>query len=662
MSTQDLSQASMLDLFRIELENQSQVLTTGLLELERNPRAAGQLEACMRAAHSLKGAGRIVNLEHAVEVAHAMEDCLVGVQSGRIDLERACIDVLLRGVDLLQRMVPPGNEDLISWSAERRQEVGQFVTALHRAERPTAPSAAPSTAPAIVPSAAPSAAPSIQAAQSTSRSATDADTGARDSRGAMLRVTTDNLNRLLGLAGESLVESRWLQSFAESLLRLKRQQYDLGISLEKLRESLAQEMLSDDARNLLADAQRRAMDCRQVLSQRLAEIETFDRRVVNLSHRLYEGALACRMRPFADGVQGLPRMVRDLARTLGKQVRLEIIGEDTQVDRDILEKLEAPLAHLLRNAIDHGMETPEERVAAGKCAEGLIRIEARHSAGRLQICVADDGCGIDLERLRATVVQRNLSPASTAGRLSEAELLEFLFLPGFTLKDAVTEISGRGVGLDVVHDVLKKVRGTVRISTERKVGTRFQLQLPLTLSIVRTLLVEVDNEPYAIPLAYIERTLKIERGRIAAVEGRPHFALDGRHIGLVTAHQVLTGGQPQATEQELVVVVLGDTSRSYGLIVDRLLGEHELVVQTLDTRLGKIKDIAAGALTEDGSPVLIIDVEDLTRSIEKLATAGGLDGVTRSGANFWQTAATMLKSQSMAWMGGMPFAPASSIW
>ena len=173
-------------------------------------------------------------------------------------------------------------------------------------------------------------------------------------------------------------------------------------------------------------------------------------------------------------------MVRDVARSLGKQVQLDIEGEGTQIDRDILAKLEAPLGHLLRNAVDHGIETPAERVAAGKPPEGRLSLHAHHHAGALQIVVADDGRGIDLDRLRQTVVKRRLSTAETAEKLSDSELLEFLFLPGFTLKDRVTDISGRGVGLDVVQDMVKEVHGLVRIASEHGKGTRFHLQLPLT--------------------------------------------------------------------------------------------------------------------------------------------------------------------------------------
>jgi two-component system, chemotaxis family, sensor histidine kinase and response regulator WspE len=629
MSLQDLSQLSMLDLFRMEVDSESQTLTAGLLALERDPKAADQLERCMRAAHSLKGAARIVGLSAGVSVTHAMEERFVAAQQGRIALQQGHIDELLRGVDLLQQMARTAEKDMDRWETQKLAEVSAFLDALSLVEvsQPPTREVGPAQAhPARPHEARPhEAKPQDEGLPVTLRGEESGEAG----QGGVLRVTAENLNRLLGLAGESLVESRGFKSFANSLLRLKRGQYELQRALDRLREQFSQQRMSDGAQAALAEAQQHALDCQQFLAQRLVEMDTFDRRAADLSHRLYDGALACHMRPFADGVQAFPRMVRDLARTLGKQLRLDIAGQDTQVDRNILEKLEAPLGHLLRNALDHGIESPEERLAAGKSAEAVLGIEARHNAGRLQVTVADDGRGIDLERLRAAVIERKLSSAETAAKLTDVELLEFLFLPGFSMKEAVTDISGRGVGLDVVQSVLKQIRGTVRIVTRRGEGTRFQLELPLTLSVARTLLVEVGAEAYAVPLAYIRRALKLAQRDIEMLEGRAHFNLDGRSIGLVTAHQILGVVPPQAAPDLLAVLVLGDATHLYGLIVDRFLGERELVVQTLDGRLGKIKDIAAGALMEDGSPALILDVEDVIRSIEKLATTGSLSGVAR---------------------------------
>jgi two-component system sensor histidine kinase and response regulator WspE len=446
----------------------------------------------------------------------------------------------------------------------------------------------------------------------------------------VLRVTAENLNRLLSLAGESLVESRWVTPFAESLLRLKRMHHHLGTTLEGAREAASGRLVTDRAQEALSEARRQVAECEDLLAQRLVELEMFDRRSINLAHRLYEEALACRMRPFGDGVQGLPRMVRDLAHSLDREVKLEIVGGATQVDRDILARLDAPLGHLLRNAVDHGIEPADVRRAAGKPAEGVVRIEARHSAGSLQIIVSDDGCGVDLEKLREAVVARNLTTRDASRALSEAELLEFLFLPGFSMKCAVTDVSGRGVGLDAVQDMVKQVHGTIRVSSGPGKGTRFQLQLPVTLSVMRTLLVEIGGEPYAFPLACIVRALKLPTEKIELLEGRQYFEFDGRHIGLVAARQVLAATGQVEAGAELAVIVIGDHNHTYGLIVDRLLGERELVVQPLDAQLGKIKDIAAGALMEDGAPVLIVDADDMIRSMDRLVSGGRLDSVPRT--------------------------------
>ncbi len=600
----------MADLFRVEAESQTKVLTESLLALERDPTAANRLEALMRAAHSIKGAARIVGVNAAVGVAHSMEDCFVAAQKGALTLGQAQVDLLLGGVDLLSRIANTAEADMQQWDGA--SEIETFLAKLaafaEGNDVPDAPQPVPAPAPA------PQAVPVTSAADRE------------------LRVTAEHLNRLLGLAGESLVEARWLDPFARSLLRLKRMQREVEKSVEALRESLAGQPLSEHTQARFVAMEQKAAESRQFLSSRLAELEMFDRRTGNLSHRLYDEALALRMRPFADSAHNFPRMIRDISRSLAKEVRIDIVGEQTQVDRDILEKLEAPLNHLLRNALDHGIELPEERVAAGKPREGTISLEARHSAGMLVITVRDDGRGIDIEAVRRAVIAKRLTNAETAAKMSDTELLEFLFLPGFTMKESVTEISGRGVGLDVVQDTMKQVRGTLRTSSELGKGTTIQLQLPLTLSVLRALVVEIAGEPYGIPLAAITRTLKLAKGKIEALEGRQHFAMEDQRIGLVTTHQIFDKGETSIVGDELPVVVIGDRGSRCGLVVDRFLGERELVVQPLDSRLGKIKDISAGALTDDGTPLLIVDVEDLLRSVEKLSAAGRLNNVQRSGA------------------------------
>jgi len=646
----DLSNLSMLELFRVEAENQTSILNSGLLELERGASSSENLETLMRAAHSLKGAARIVNLQALVGVAHAMEDCFVAVQKGRVQLGHAEIDVLLRGVDLLLKLSRREDPNGAAGEPAHAAEIQGLLDALVKFRPNTGASSKASTTPTRSPT--PVATVSEEAKSPSKRASAEpkprdeinVGIASRDEKRAavevsdrVVRLTAENLNRLLGLAGESLVESRWLRPFADSLQRLKRQHGEISQQLDHLRQFLDQHQLSEQTETQIAGLFHSVSECKEFLGQRVEELDLYDRRAAHLSHRLYLEVLRTRMRPFADGVRRFPRMVRDLARSLGKEVRLEITGENTQVDRDILERLETPLAHLLRNAVDHGCESPEERKLSGKGTEATVRLDARHSAGMLVVSVWDDGRGVDPEYLRRVIVQKRLSVPALAEKLSEAELLEFLFLPGFTVKESVTEISGRGVGLDVVQSMVKSVRGTIRIVNEPGKGLRMILQLPLTLSVLRALLVEVAEEPYAIPLSQITRTLKLRREEIESVEGRHHFRFGDQPVGLLAAQQVLDCGTPKAPGNDLPVVILGDRSTRYGLVVDRFLGERELVVQPLDPRLGKVKDISAAALMEDGSPVLIVDVEDMVRSIEKLISGGLLARIERQAVAFAET-------------------------
>lgn len=610
----DPAAASMLELFRNEVEGQVATLTHDLLELEQNPSAMDRLERLMRAAHSVKGAARMVNLDGAVRLAHAMEDCFVAAQQGAITLQPDGVDALLKGVDTLTQIAQPANQDHAAWLHTNQALIDALVAAFTAIKAGTA---APTPASSV---AAPQA-PSTQVAAPAAALTTSHDNA--------VRVSAESLNRLMGLSGEALVGARWLRPYADALLQVKRRQAELITVLDHLWDIIGGPHLNEYATSLFKDAQRKAGDCRLILSDRLTELEEYDRRTSNLSSRLNREVIASRMRPFADGVHGFQRMVRDLARKLGKDVRMEIRGLTTQVDRDILEKVEAPLNHLLRNALDHGVDTPEERQAAGKPAQATITLEAMHNSGMLSITVSDDGRGVDLEKLRGKIVQKGLVTAEMAPQLSDTELLEFLFLPSFSTRDQVTETSGRGVGLDVVHNVMQEMRGVIRTSTQFGKGTRFQMQLPLTLSVIRALLVEIAGEIYAFALARIDHTLKLDKEAIEMVEGRQYFTHSGQHIGIVTANQVLELDDAPHDNEVLSVIIIGDRNHRFGLIVDRFMGERNLVVRPLDSRLGKVRDISAAAFMEDGTPALIVDVDDLLRSIEILVNGGRLNKVSQ---------------------------------
>lgn len=635
MTPDQMRDASLLELFSLEAEAQTLVLSAGLLALERDPTQADYLESCMRAAHSLKGAARIVGVDAGVSVAHVMEDYLVSAQEGRLYLRPEHIDALLQGTDLLMRIATPSNAPapadidayvvLMGRLLEHMATVAPIAPPMAEPQlEPPTPRVEPPVGAAETPVETLIETPQAEPAEPASKNRRATDTGER-----VLRVTAERLNSLLDLSSKSLVETQRLKPHLATMQRLKRMQSNGLRALESLNVHLKDHALSLEAQEALGDARRLLAESQQLLVEKNAELDEFAWHASQRAQVLYDTALACRMRPFADVLSGQVRMVRDLGRNLGKQVRLEIEGDKTQVDRDVLEKLEAPLTHLLRNAVDHGIETREQRLLAGKPEEGVIRLRASHQAGLLVLELSDDGNGVDLEKVRRTIVERQLSPAETAAQLSEEELLTFLFLPGFSLRDTVTEVSGRGVGLDAVQHMVRQLRGAVVLEQTAGSGSRFHLEVPLTLSVVRSLVVEVGDEAYAFPLAHIERMCDLEPEDIVQVEGRQHFWYEGRHVGLVAASQLLHRPASQNSVQTLKVVVIREREAIYGVAVERFIGERTLVVLPLDERLGKVQDISAGALLDDGSVVLIVDVEDMLRSVDKLLNTGRLERIAR---------------------------------
>jgi two-component system sensor histidine kinase and response regulator WspE len=612
-----------LDLFRQEMEAQTALLSEGLLSLEGGHGSAQQLESLMRAAHSIKGAARIVQCDTGARLAHALEDCFVAAQGGRLQLGAAQIDVLLCGVDMLQQIARIGKFQTAPPvdASQVEPHLAAIAALVHPAAQAT------QTPPVTVPPPV----PPIPAPEPPPPAASPAQPA--EVPGRAVRVTAEKLDRMMALAGECLVEVGWLRSFADSLARLKGNYRKVSKLVERLQEAsegAAPNGSGVDFATLLGEAGQKTAEGRALLADSLPQFEMYSRRMESLAERLCGEMVTSRMRPFADGVAEFPRMVRDLARSLGKRAKLEIIGKATQVDRDILDRLEAPLNHLLRNAVDHGIESPEQRLAAGKPEEGTVRLEARHLAGMLSITVTDDGRGIDLDALRTTIVERNLATADMAARMTESELIDFLFLPGFSTARQLTEISGRGVGLDVVQSMVQNVGGSLRAVSQPGHGVTFHLQLPITLSVLRTLLVQIDGEAYAVPLARIDRLLMLTRDEMEVVNGCRYAMVDGQAVGLVSAGRIFGDAADANAAETLPVVVLSDRFSRYGLVVERFLGERDVVVRPLDPRLGKVKDIAAAAVAEDGNILLIVDVDDLIGSIDNLLAGGQRCGPTEA--------------------------------
>ena len=670
-SNKDNSSFSMLDLFRTEVAEQGKVLTEGLLALEENPAAANRLEALMRAAHSIKGAARLVGVEPVVKMAHVAEDAFVAAQNSTITLNTRHVDILLQVVDKIIAISKLTEQEISVWEERNKSELDELVQAVAgirsgevvdtnnlteptSAEKNSAPKKAkPVLSQSKRPVGKDKKTAAVEPAQKTKRDSQAAKAGQAkqvemaqptvikpatvaaedspiDDKDRVLRVTAERWNYLMGLAGEVKVEAGWLHPYVASLARLKRRQIELVEVLDALRFALDEAGTSKIVIQVLLQAQKKLSECRSLLVEQTSDLDSYDRRINNLSERLHRETIKTRMRPFSDGVHGFQRMVRDIAKSLDKKVKLEINGLSIQVDRDVLEKMEAPMNHMLRNALDHGIELPAERVQLGKPEQATIRMTAVHSEGMLSIMIDDDGRGIDIEHLRKKITQKKLVTAEMAAKLSEDELLEFLFLPSFSTREVITDLSGRGVGLDVVLSTLQKLHGSVETQTRLGQGTRFHMRLPLTVSVLSCLIADIGGEPYAFPLARIVRAVKLPSSEICVLEDHQFAKIDGENIGLVGASQVLGLGAHMASGEDLSIIIIGDRRNRCGVVVDKLVGQKELAIQALDARLGKIPDVSSAAVLEDGTPILILDVDDLVSSVDALIRKGSIAKVTKT--------------------------------
>jgi len=582
MSLDDLSNFSMDELFRAEAEGQCLSLSNDLLSLEKTTQPAPVLERLMRSAHSLKGAARIVGRDEAVKVAHVMEDLFVQAQKTNSVPPPAVIDMLLKGVDLLSQIagVTPGTPT--------QESLDAFIRWCN--SPPTEALASARTEPThIEPTAA-----------STQSIAETEMIGRRD-----IRMDSERLDLLLGLAGQAVVASRVDQGSLHPIRSALRQ-------IQALLTDISKESDENRRVSLLRQASAVASFGQTELAERSEQRDLQSRHLSQICSRVYHEALACRLRPFGDITSGLRRLARDVARDLGKDVDVEISGENTEVDRDLLDRLDGPLSHLIRNALDHGLESPPDRQAASKNPTGRLQISARHQAGWLVVTVSDNGRGLNGDTIRDAVRRRGLAAEEHVAQMTEAELSEFLLLPGFSLSQKVTEISGRGVGLDAVRAMAFGAGGSLRLSRGAEGGFACDIILPVSLSLVRALLVEISGECFALPLTRVERVLEALPSDVQAVGGRQHIFLGQERVELVNAAEVLElGDGTRSQDGRLPLVVLQGAQTKIGLVVDSFRGMRELSLQRLDSRLGRVQDVSATALLDTGDPVVVLDVNDL---------------------------------------------------
>jgi two-component system sensor histidine kinase and response regulator WspE len=419
----------------------------------------------------------------------------------------------------------------------------------------------------------------------------------RATRERTVRLTADRFDNLLSMSAEALVTARQLATWGDVLNRNHRA---IGRALQMLEDATE----SPQARKAVRGELERQV---AVLANEISDLDHVSRDNERTVERLYRAVLAGRLRPFSEGITGVTRLVRDTARELGKSVKLEIVGEGTRVDRDILDRLEAPISHLVTNAIDHGIELPAQRTSAGKPAEAHLRIQAGHENGRLVITVRDDGGGIDPEQIRERVVRRNLAPPETVSGLSESELLEFLFLPGFSTRDTASQLSGRGVGLNVVQSMVQNAGGAVAVTSSPGVGTAFRLTLPVTRSVIRVIRVLAEGEVFSAPMVRVDQVAILEpQGDLE----KPEVKWNDRTYPVVVLASILGLANRPLPKGPVPLLFSG----GFAFAVDRFVDQAELSVRRLDPRLGKIPGVSAASLDENGFPFLILDMDDLVQT------------------------------------------------
>jgi two-component system chemotaxis sensor kinase CheA len=619
-----------LSIYKAESEEHLQKLNACLLRLEQEPRRTETLEEIFREAHSLKGAARMIGFEAVEKVAHSLEDLFGLAKKGELALGRGVFDAIFAAIDAIGKLTERWLADPGAPSPPVEDLVARIRAARSGpAEAPAAgppPPAAPPPAMAVAPPAAlpPPAAAAPQRPPGPAAPAPP-EAAVRQVE-ETIRVTTQKLDDLMNQIGEILVtkikfderlgEIRGLERSLEELHRL-------WSSFRRRRPGRAGRESDRDP----ADA-----EVLQAISSRIAQTqEAFQRlatsfgednlRMTLVSGELQESINRVRMLPLSALFNLFPRLLRDIARQEGKEVELVIEGGQAQLDKKIIEELKDPLTHLLRNALDHGIESPDERQRAGKRAAGLLRVAAAQRASSVVIDIEDDGAGIDLERVKSIALRRGFATEQELGEMTDQQVMALVFRPGFSTKGIITDLSGRGVGLDVVLTNIERMKGTITIASERGRGSVFSIRLPITLATIQALLVRVSGQTFALPLAAVEVIEEVALEEVTSVESREAILVEGVPTALVRLHEVLRlpeQGARLESGQRQPVVVLGSTEERVAFLVDELLGEHEIVVKNLGSQLRRVRNVSGATILGDGSVVLILNVFDLIKSSQKV--------------------------------------------
>ncbi len=610
MSTTDdfFDRTEFIQYFRDETEELLQTIDSDLLRLEQFVGGTMDVEivnALFRGLHTVKGSAGMLDFKDVQEVAHKLENIFDLLRKDRMPLSEGCINLLFEGRDILTDLVHAavGDGDApvgVAMFVARLDEFAQVYESTNVAiegQRPDAnaddrearaavdaaqvdafeaevarllaaaqtPAAATASPAAAEPVAAPlpvavAAAPVVKAATPAVKNQT-------------IRVDIERLDSLLNLVGELVINRTRISDIAATLARNVNDassQADVGGLAKDLAESSA----------LLA----------------------------RTTNEIQESIMKVRMVPIGGVFERFPRMVRDLAKTRNKEVVLEINGGETDLDKTIVDEVGEPLMHLVRNCVDHGIEPPDVREAAGKARSGTLQLNAYHEGNQVIIEIVDDGGGIALDKVRAKAVKQGL--IGEADRPTDREIVDFIFAPGFSTADQVTDISGRGVGMEIVKKNITRLNGAFEVDTALGRGTKFTIKLPLTLAIIQALLVRVADELYSIPLDSVIESQRIGAGDVRTVHGGEVITLRGQVVPLIRVGEFFELGNPRDSDKVMIVIV-GLQGRQVGLVVDSFQGEQEIVIKPLSDVIGAIPGISGATILGNGSISLILDVHSL---------------------------------------------------
>jgi two-component system chemotaxis sensor kinase CheA len=609
--------------FREETSENLRILSDGLLALEQSagledPTAREQLDRVFRAMHTIKGSARMLGFKTIGRLAHAMEHALSAVREGQRQLSRSLADSLLLGGDAILELTAANPDDHpasidvdglihnLGWSGQEAPEIAsaQIESAGESSHQDNTPQQASES--------------DIKSTHILSK------LSARPNNRQTVRVRVDRLDRLINLTGELVVGHQVLTSHLNTLqmLRSLLQQQEnmtraLDSELQLLRFSASQRQSLDHNIGQLVDKGAQTI---WLLEQQLERITAHTYQQSFLLGDLEQEVMASRLLPIATVFTHLPRAVRDLTQATGKEVDLEVHGEATEVDRKVLETLSDPLLHLVRNAVDHGIEPPDERVAHSKPRTGQIRVWAEANGGEVRVCISDDGRGMNPQKLRNSAVSKGLVSAEEVALLSDQEALELIFLPGFTTTQLITDISGRGVGMDVVRSSISDLGGSILIGSAPGRGTQITLLLPLTLVTTRVVLIRSAAQIFALPASGCRGIAWIYPDQIRTIEGHATVEHEGRTLPLVQMAGLLGVERTSLFQngRRAPAVILGSGQRSWGLLIDQLLDEREAVVKPLGPLFEAQRHYSGAIQLGDGNLILLLNPMALAQIVRGL--------------------------------------------